>query len=461
MSHFFFIRYDGKNFEQYTTANGLAYDWVTSITEDQYGYLWFGTSHPWTNEGGGITRFDGTQFTTFTTKDGLADNKVYNIIESKNGDLWIGTGNGLSRFRDNKFTTYTTKNGLIHNRVLSLMEDSHGDLWLGTIEGVSRYNGRSFTNFTIHDGLAYNMVLRIIEDRHGHLWFATWGGGVSHYDGAVFQNLSNRDGLGSNMVAGLLEDRHGNLWFGTENGLTKFRPNYTIPGIQITDVLTLQPHGAIKSLEISTSQSFFTIHFEGKSYKTRPEQMKFAYRLKGLQDSWQITGRSWVRYQELPRGDYTFEVKAIDRDLVYSDQPATLKLKITPPYRQMALWGGLSFSLIITCIVSYYAIQKRRDLHRLQQALMREMEEELQRLANHDPLTGLPSLRLCRDRLENAIAFTRRNDQPTALMFIDLDGFKAVNDTLGHNVGDAVLIETARRLQNEIRETDTVARMGG
>jgi diguanylate cyclase (GGDEF)-like protein/PAS domain S-box-containing protein len=91
----------------------------------------------------------------------------------------------------------------------------------------------------------------------------------------------------------------------------------------------------------------------------------------------------------------------------------------------------------------------------------REMEEELQRLANHDPLTGLPSLRLCRDRLENAIAFTRRNDQPTALMFIDLDGFKAVNDTLGHNVGDAVLIETARRLQNEIRETDTVARMGG
>lgn len=91
----------------------------------------------------------------------------------------------------------------------------------------------------------------------------------------------------------------------------------------------------------------------------------------------------------------------------------------------------------------------------------KKVSDELEFLANHDPLTGLPSLRLCKDRLERSLAQARRAKDMVAVMFIDLDGFKEVNDMLGHEAGDQVLKTTASRIKAEIRETDTVARIGG
>lgn len=86
---------------------------------------------------------------------------------------------------------------------------------------------------------------------------------------------------------------------------------------------------------------------------------------------------------------------------------------------------------------------------------------ELEFLANHDALTGLPSLRLCKDRLDRSLADSRRSKQMSVVLFLDLDGFKEVNDTYGHEYGDIVLKTTADRIKAEIRETDTVARIGG
>ena len=90
-----------------------------------------------------------------------------------------------------------------------------------------------------------------------------------------------------------------------------------------------------------------------------------------------------------------------------------------------------------------------------------KISAELKFLANHDALTGLPSLRLCKDRLDRSLAESRRNNQKTAVMFVDLDDFKLVNDSLGHECGDLVLKTTADRIKAEIREIDTVARIGG
>ena len=88
-------------------------------------------------------------------------------------------------------------------------------------------------------------------------------------------------------------------------------------------------------------------------------------------------------------------------------------------------------------------------------------EEQIKHLATHDLLTDLPSLRLAKDRMSVAINMARRYKKAAAVMFIDLDGFKAVNDTLGHDAGDYVLIQVAKRLLSCVRETDTVARVGG
>jgi diguanylate cyclase (GGDEF)-like protein len=92
----------------------------------------------------------------------------------------------------------------------------------------------------------------------------------------------------------------------------------------------------------------------------------------------------------------------------------------------------------------------------------RHAEAELRRKALHDPLTGLPNRYLLADRLEMAAARERRSDGPgTAVLFLDLDRFKVINDSQGHGVGDMLLREVASRLAGAVRAADTVARLGG
>ncbi len=91
----------------------------------------------------------------------------------------------------------------------------------------------------------------------------------------------------------------------------------------------------------------------------------------------------------------------------------------------------------------------------------RRAESELTHQATHDALTGLPNRMLLEDRLQQACARLRRDHDEVSVMFIDLDDFKLVNDTYGHNVGDQVLVEVANRLHQILRAVDTVARLGG
>lgn len=88
-------------------------------------------------------------------------------------------------------------------------------------------------------------------------------------------------------------------------------------------------------------------------------------------------------------------------------------------------------------------------------------QERLDHLASHDSLTGLPNRRMFLDRLQHALARAKRQNEQLLLLFIDLDGFKTINDTHGHGAGDAVLQAVAQRLRTLLRESDTAARLGG
>jgi diguanylate cyclase (GGDEF)-like protein/PAS domain S-box-containing protein len=105
-------------------------------------------------------------------------------------------------------------------------------------------------------------------------------------------------------------------------------------------------------------------------------------------------------------------------------------------------------------ILSYIAVFT--DLSRLLRA-----EKRLSYLAHHDSLTGLPNRLLFQDRLAQTLAQAKRSGVQFTLIFIDLDNFKPINDTLGHAIGDRVLQEAANRLSGSVRECDTVARLGG
>ncbi|MDB5907175.1 MAG: hypothetical protein JWP34_1289 [Massilia sp.] len=91
----------------------------------------------------------------------------------------------------------------------------------------------------------------------------------------------------------------------------------------------------------------------------------------------------------------------------------------------------------------------------------KEAEERIRRTAHHDFLTDLPNRTLFRERLEHEVKHSTRTGLPLALLFIDLDGFKQVNDLLGHAAGDQLLQQVAQRISSCVRDTDTVARLGG
>ena len=92
---------------------------------------------------------------------------------------------------------------------------------------------------------------------------------------------------------------------------------------------------------------------------------------------------------------------------------------------------------------------------------VKKSEKKLYRLAHHDDLTGLPNRLLLIQRLDQAIKYAKRQDQKISVVFMDLDNFKLVNDSLGHTAGDNLLIEVAKKLTDSVREQDTVSRIGG
>ncbi|MFN2352972.1 MAG: diguanylate cyclase domain-containing protein [Desulfopila sp.] len=108
-------------------------------------------------------------------------------------------------------------------------------------------------------------------------------------------------------------------------------------------------------------------------------------------------------------------------------------------------------------LLTYYEITTLKNTEQKLEVALAKVSN----LANHDPLTGLPNLRLARERLLSALSFARRKQWMAALMFIDLDGFKAVNDSHGHDLGDKLLKKVAYRLVQSLRDSDTVARIGG
>jgi diguanylate cyclase (GGDEF)-like protein len=121
---------------------------------------------------------------------------------------------------------------------------------------------------------------------------------------------------------------------------------------------------------------------------------------------------------------------------------------------------------VVKAGVQDYLVKGRGDAHLLMRAMRYAIErkhsdERLVYLAHYDHLTNLPNRVLFRDRMTRALAHAQRNTRRVALLFLDLDHFKTINDTLGHDAGDELLVSVARRLETCVRKHDTIARLGG
>lgn len=126
--------------------------------------------------------------------------------------------------------------------------------------------------------------------------------------------------------------------------------------------------------------------------------------------------------------------------------------KIRPDRPELVLRAGISISLLLALLIWVFLDDRARALHAANQAMQ---------LALYDALTGLPNRKLLDERLQRELAKAKRDHEHVALLFIDLDKFKPVNDTYGHAYGDLLLKEVANRLHSCMRESDTASRLGG
>jgi ligand-binding sensor domain-containing protein len=406
-------RYDGKTFTTFTTKDGLPHNQVRSMFQDEDGDLWFGTS-------GGVSRYDGEVFVTFTTKDGLPDNSVVSIYRDREGNLWFGTAAGACRYDGKTFRTFTKEDGLSSHRVWSIFQASDGYLWFGTQQdGAVRYDGENFFSFaeefrdtqvysvsedregrlwfttrdkgvrrydpekgwirlTVTSGLVHDRVLSLFQDRDGDFWFGTRGAGVSRYnpslsraeDDLVFQTLSRLDGLASNVVGGIVQDLNGDFWFATNRGVTRYRPQTTVPPPVFVDAVVADRRITHPTdLAVPSNVDLIAFEFHGISVKTRPGGIVYRYRLKGHDENWGSTTARRVEYSDLPLGDYTFEVYAVDRDLVSSALPASVALMVRLPYERLGMIAALAVALLLGLWQTARVIRRDRRLVATNQAL--------------------------------------------------------------------------------------------
>ena len=137
------------------------------------------------------------------------------------------------------------------------------------------------------------------------------------------------------------------------------------------------------------------------------------------------------------------EVRDFEEDIVFDDGSIRHLIGNAAPLRDA---GGKVYG----AVAAFIDITARRN-----------MEEQIRRMAHFDSLTSLPNRILLMDRLEQALAVSQRNQSKTAVIFMDLDHFKDINDNLGHHVGDMLLQQVAERIRASLREVDTVSRLGG
>ncbi|MDP6039418.1 MAG: two-component regulator propeller domain-containing protein, partial [Candidatus Latescibacteria bacterium] len=270
---------------------------------------------------------------------------------------------GISRYDGKTFTCFEPADGLKSGWTTGILQDQTGYIWINNWRsGISRYDGKTFMTFSSEQGLGGKAVHQIYQDRNGHLWFCTLGGGLSHYDGKIVQVLTKKDGLPSNTVYHIQEDDAGNYWIATTEGVVRYRPQKTPPAVVIETVVADGRYEDMSKFEVPSTVNPVAFEFNSASLRTRPETMVYRYRLKGHDTGWKTTKARRVEYQDLSLGDYTFEVVAVDRDLVYSEQPAAVALIVHLPYERIGWMSALGIAVVLIAWQTGRIIQRDQGL---------------------------------------------------------------------------------------------------
>ena len=438
----------------------------------------------------------------------LGDARITSIVRDPDSSLWVGTRSSLARVDVSSGAirrvpaNSADPTQMLDGYVAATLVDHRGRLWVASFgSGVQVAESRDtqghwrFRRLGLREGLPHLGVNKLIEDSHGNIWVST-DNGLAIIDGTSFeiQALQRPQGVGMRTFwtdSGTLTT-HGEILFGANGGLTVVRPDRMSrwsyqPPVVVTNVrsgnasFAAAQFNRVRSthspLQISSDQRGLEVEFAALDYSA-PEHNRYAYRLQGFDPDWISTDTNvrLASYTNLPPGDYILELRGSNRDGQWSE-PLRLPIVVRSAWYQtfgFRTAAVLFILLLLSLLVqarTVYLRQRQRELQALvnertaelekRSDELRESQRQLELIAYNDPLTGLPNRRLFDDDLKHRVALALRESAPFTLLLVDLDGFKKINDTLGHDAGDALLVTIALRLKHAVREADRVARLGG
>ncbi|MEO7430865.1 MAG: two-component regulator propeller domain-containing protein, partial [Dokdonella sp.] len=384
-------------------AHGLPDGNTRSLLIARDGTMWIGTSRA------GLVQYDPVADTWHSyrhdagpgTSGGLSDDRVLALLEDRDGRIWAGSRTGLNLIDRARRSVRVFRSSsddphaLSDDVVRSIHESADGALWVGTHRGLNRLDtldagGARFTHWLPRDGLPSGTVYAIEDDRSGRLWLST-NRGIGAFDRASgrFTSFSLANGLqGMEYNSGAsVALRNGDLVFGGVSGFNLFSPQsivgsrYAAP-VVITDVRVGNGEQAVtqgaSGVRMAMSDHVIRFDFAALDF-TAPERNRFSYRLEGFDDSWIDAGdRHDATYTNLDAGQYTFHVRASNHDGYWNDQPATISLKVTPPWWQNPV-ALAAYLLIAALAVASWAsaYRRRRNAELLHHHDLREREDRL------------------------------------------------------------------------------------
>ena len=456
----------------------------------------------WIGGGNGLSYVDrSAQGTAAHSIPSLHGADITNLNCLKDGSLWVGTMTGLVRYWpatgriERPWPEGPGRVGLPSSIVTSVVQDRRGRLWVAfygggvrVVEPGARGAAAQVHRIGREQGLQNNAANALLLDAQGNAWVSTDSGIVRiDRDTLATTLLQQADGAGLlsywTSAAGVTPE--GDLLFGG-NGLTivhprKFQPSHFKAPIKLMDA-DGRPI-SLAGITLGPSQRAIQVTFALLDYSA-PERTRYAYRLAGLEESWTDSPADvrMAHYTNVPPGNYMLQVRA-------SNRPGQWTTSVNLPIRVVPAWyETIAFRVIVVALLlalfgmlmqvrtrllrrraaalETLITQRTQELQQRSDELVRRTaelqasEQRLEQLAYFDGLTGLANRRHFNDDLQRLVEQARRGTD-FALVLVDLDRFKPINDAYGHDAGDVVLKAVGSRLYQATRKVDLVARLGG
>lgn len=412
---------------------------------------------------GAVAKFNLENEHFYETFIDVSSGYITNITPHQDS-LLVASQYGLYNLHNGVSEKILAEHNLANYHITS-MKVINNQIWLATLSnGLFILNNtneqwRIAKHLTMDDNLPENTVKAISTDLQGNVWLVgrkaiyqinplTFGltlftSQFYWLDMEFHDNATNKDSIDLQLFGG----NEGLVFFPSE-ALTKQSsfPELTLSSIQITNTQFRKVNNN-NEITIKPGESFYSFNVSALEFLS-PESIKYQYKLSPGQNQWNSLDNSKITLSNLPYNEYKLHIRATNSDQIFNKNELEINLNVTPPFWWTSLAKVIYLTLLLFIIISFIVSHKQR---------LKRMTYK----ARHDALTGLPNRDYLLNELNKKIANANTENNKIAVLFFDLNGFKLINDTFGHDAGDALLKHVAKQVQSCIREKDFFARQSG